>query len=98
MGKGGASRGAGGREQDEFLESFDEHTRVVIFGHSHAPCAIKLGGKLFFNPGSAGKQRFSLPRCCGLLEVSATGVEATILSLQQYNGKLPEKVWLADGG
>ena len=84
--------------RDAFLRSFDHRTRVVIFGHSHAPCAVTLAGKLFFNPGSAGKQRFSRPRCCGLLEVSAKRVEATIFSLQRYNGKLPEKVWLAVGG
>jgi predicted phosphodiesterase len=62
------------------------------------PCALALAGKLFFNPGSAGKQRFSLPRCCGVLDVSAAGVEATILSLQQYNRKLPKKVRLTVGG
>ena len=88
--------GPGGR--DAFLRSFEHNTRVVIFGHSHAPCSVALAGKLFFNPGSAGKQRFSLPRCCGWLEVSAHGVEATILSLQRYNRKLPEKVWLLVGG
>ena len=84
--------------RDAFLRSFDPNTRVVIFGHSHSPCAVALAGKLFFNPGSAGKQRFSLPQCCGLLDVSAKGVEAEILSLQRYNGKLPEKLWLAVGG
>jgi predicted phosphodiesterase len=62
------------------------------------PCAVELAGNLFFNPGSAGKQRFSLPQCCGLLEVSAKGVEATVFSLQRYNRRLPEKVWLAVGG
>jgi hypothetical protein len=67
-------------------------------GHSHAPCSVALAGKLFFNPGSAGKQRFSLPRSCGLLEVSPEGVEATIFSLERYNRKLPEKVWLPVGG
>jgi len=50
-----------------FLRNFDETSRVVVFGHSHEPCLVLLGGKLFFNPGSAGKKRFSLPRCCGLL-------------------------------
>ena len=86
------------RGRDAFLRGFDHGTRVVIFGHSYVPCAVALGGKLFFNPGSAGKQRFSLPRCCGMLDASARGVEATILSLQQYNRKLPEKVWLNVGG
>ncbi len=80
------------RGRDAFLRAFEPDTRVVIFGHSHVPCAVTLCGRLFFNPGSAGKQRFTLPRCCGLLDLSAKQLEATILSLQQYNGKLPEKV------
>jgi hypothetical protein len=88
----------GPQGRDAFLRSFDHKTRVVIFGHSHEPCVAVLAGKLFFNPGSAGKQRFSLPRCCGLLEVSPKGVEGTILSLERYNRKLPEKVCLPVGG
>jgi len=90
--------GDAARGRDAFLRGFDHNARVVIFGHSHVPCAAALGGKLFFNPGSAGRQRFSLPRSCGVLDVSARGVEATILSLQRYNRKLPEKVWLNVGG
>ena len=81
-----------------FRRALEPNTRVIIFGHSHVPCAVTLDGKLFFNPGSAGKQRFSLPRCCGLLELSRGSIEATILSLQQYNKKLPEKVRLSFGG
>ena len=92
------AEGLAPRGRDAFLRGFDHNTRVVIFGHTHAPCAVGLAGKLFFNPGSACKQRFSLPRCCGVLDVSAKGVEATIFSLQQYNRKLPEKVWLTVGG
>jgi putative phosphoesterase len=81
-----------------FMESFPEECRVVIFGHSHEPCAQVLGGRLFFNPGSAGKKRFSLPRCCGLLEISEQGVYATFLGLERYNEDLPEGVWLPIGG
>jgi hypothetical protein len=84
--------------RNAFLQSFGPGTRVVVFGHSHQPCLLALDGKLFVNPGSAGRQRFSLPRCCGLLEVTPNGVGATILSLERYNRKLPEKVWLAVGG
>ena len=86
------------RGRDPFLRSFDPNTRLVIFGHSHSPCSFALVGKLFFNPGSAGKQRFSLPRTCGLLEVSPHGVEATILSLERYNRELPKRAWLPVGG
>jgi predicted phosphodiesterase len=90
--------GVGPRGREAFLRSFERKTRVVIFGHSHAPFSLALAGKLFFNPGSAGKQRFSLPRSCGLLEVTSQGIEATILSLERYNRKLPNKVRLAVGG
>jgi len=81
-----------------FLGSFPEECQVVIFGHSHEPCALILGGILFLNPGSAGKKRFSLPRCCGLLEISAQGVHATFLGLERYNEDIPEGVWLPIGG
>lgn len=94
----GRMEGVAAKRRNTFLRSFDQHTRVVIFGHSHTPAAVTLADKLFFNPGSAGKQRFSLPRSCGLLDVSEKGVAATILSLQRYNSKLREKVWLAVGG
>ena len=80
--------------RDVFLKSFDPTTRVVIFGHSHEPCLVVIGGKLFFNPGSAGKKRFSLPRCCGLLEVSIGGITATIEPLERYNGALPVGIQL----
>ncbi len=81
-----------------FLQSLPEKCQVVIFGHSHEPCALILGSKLFFNPGSAGKKRFSLPRCCGMLEISAQGVHATFLGLERYNEDLPEGVHLPIGG
>jgi hypothetical protein len=81
-----------------FLDSLPAECQVVIFGHSHEPCALILGGKLFFNPGSAGKKRFSLPRCCGLLEISAEGVHATFLGLERYNEDIPRGVWLPIGG
>ena len=81
-----------------FWKVFREDCQVVIFGHTHEPCALILGGKLFFNPGSAGKKRFSLPRCCGLLEISPQGVQATFLGLERYNEDLPEGVWLPIGG
>jgi putative phosphoesterase len=85
------ARGSG---RDVFLKSFDPITRVVIFGHSHEPCLLVIGGKLFFNPGSAGKKRFSLPRCCGLLDISSGRIKATIKPLERYYGKLPVGIQL----
>jgi hypothetical protein len=81
-----------------FLESLPEGCRVIIFGHSHEPCGLVLGSKLFCNPGSAGKKRFSLPRCCGVLEISSGTVQATFLSLESYNQTVPEAVRLPLGG
>jgi putative phosphoesterase len=80
--------------REAFLKTFDAATRVVIFGHSHQPCLLTLGHRLFFNPGSAGKQRFSLPRSCGLLEVFPRGVRGTVVSLERHCERLPGEVWL----
>jgi uncharacterized protein len=72
-----------------FSKSFDESTRVVVFGHSHKPCLVALGQRLFFNPGSAGRRRFSLPRCCGLLELVPRRIRASIELLEKYNDVVP---------
>lgn len=49
--------------------------RVVISGHSHKPLIEHKKGVLYFNPGSAGPRRFSLPISLGFLEID--GGEAT---------------------
>src|SRR5579863_10613332 len=82
------------RRSEAFLETFDDSTGLVVFGHSHQPCLVTLGRRLFFNPGSAGKQRFRLPRCYGLLEISANGIHASIERLGAYDERLPASVWL----
>jgi putative phosphoesterase len=41
---------------------------VVVFGHSHKPVDERRDGIWWFNPGSAGPRRFSLPVCVGLIE------------------------------
>jgi uncharacterized protein len=80
--------------RDTFLNNFDAATRVVVFGHSHQPCLVTIGHTLFFNPGSAGHKRFSLPRCFGFLEIFPRGVRGDIVSLDRHNERLPAKVWL----
>ena len=42
---------------------------ICIFGHTHQPKAEWFGKTLLFNPGSAGPQRFSLPRGVGVLKL-----------------------------
>ena len=57
--------------------SFD----AVVFGHSHQPHNQFQDGVLYFNPGSAGPRRFSLPVCVGRLSIGARGVVAKIVEL-----------------
>jgi putative phosphoesterase len=42
---------------------------AVIFGHSHRPSMEWRDGVLYFNPGSAGPRRFSLPVTVGKIEI-----------------------------
>jgi uncharacterized protein len=53
-----------------------ENPDVVVFGHSHKPFNEVIGQTLYFNPGYAGKQRFSLPRSVAVLHCDAGGFRA----------------------
>lgn len=53
-----------------------EQPDVIVFGHTHQPAIERWGGMLLFNPGSAGRQRFRLPRTVGILRCDETGVSA----------------------
>jgi len=87
-------KGKAPQRGERFLKTLNESTGAVVFGHSHVPCLEPLGGILFFNPGSAGKKRFSLARTCGLLEVFPDHLQATIKPLERYNRKLPARIRL----
>jgi hypothetical protein len=54
---------------------------AVISGHSHHPAIEWRKGVLYFNPGSAGPTRFSLPVSVGFLEISETGIEPRLLTI-----------------
>lgn len=68
-----------------FWTSFRPETQIVVFGHTHQPYLDMLGPLLLINPGSAGKKRFNLPRCCGVLETRRRRMEVKIVSLEGYN-------------
>jgi len=89
-----APKGKLPQRRERFLKAFNPSTGAVVFGHSHVPCLLNLDGILFFNPGSAGKKRFSLPRTYGWLEVFPDHLQATIKPLERYNGKLPARIRL----
>ncbi len=58
------------------------HSDLVIFGHSHRPVHLVDDNVIFFNPGSAGPRRFSLPVTVGKIEISDGKIEAEIVQLK----------------
>ncbi|HEV2426026.1 MAG TPA: metallophosphoesterase family protein [Terriglobia bacterium] len=77
---------------ERLVRTFDPPAEVVIFGHSHRPCLLSMGGILWINPGSAGRKRFSLPRTCAVLEVSARNLKARIVRLESGTKDLPAPI------
>jgi putative phosphoesterase len=61
--------------------------RVVIYGHNHQPKIEERNGVLYFNPGSAGPRRFSLPVSVGSLVIDAKQVHGQLIDLMATNEK-----------
>ena len=55
---------------------------AVIFGHSHQPLIERRKGVLFFNPGSAGPRRFSLPISVGRLTLRDGQIHPELIELK----------------
>jgi putative phosphoesterase len=53
---------------------------MVVSGHSHKSSVTVKDGVVYFNPGSAGPRRFSLPITLGFVTVE-DGVEASVKEL-----------------
>jgi hypothetical protein len=54
---------------------------MVVSGHSHKASVQVRDGVIYFNPGSAGPRRFSLPVTVGFVTVE-DGVEASVMELR----------------
>jgi putative phosphoesterase len=54
---------------------------AVISGHSHKPSSEMRDGVLYFNPGSAGPRRFTLPISVGRLLMKAGKLVPEIIEL-----------------
>jgi uncharacterized protein len=55
---------------------------AVLYGHSHKAQIQRRKGVLYFNPGSCGPRRFSLPVTMGFLRVGTDGkLDAEIVEL-----------------
>lgn len=65
------------------FEDFDPLTTcdAVLHGHSHKPRNQYADGRLFFNPGAAGKRRFKLPITLGKLWVDPSGMRGAVIHL-----------------
>jgi len=63
------------------LEPVAAGIAAVISGNSHHPAIEWRKGVLYFNPGSAGPRRFSLPVSVGFLEISETGIEPRLQTI-----------------
>lgn len=63
------------------IADFDPATPcdAVLHGHSHKARNEWREGRLLFNPGGAGKRRFSLPITLGKLWAEARGLRGAIL-------------------
>ena len=58
-----------------------ENPEVVVFGHSHRRFCETVQGRMFFNPGYAGKPRFGTPRSIAILHSDPEGITAEFLEL-----------------
>lgn len=59
-----------------------ESPRVVVSGHSHKGELVEVDGRLFVNPGGAGKKRFKLLRSAAVLEIDSARIRARLHSLE----------------
>lgn len=63
------------------LEPVAAGLAAVISGHSHQPLIEWHKGVLYFNPGSAGPRRFSLPVSLGFLKIEAGKIKPSLQTL-----------------
>jgi putative phosphoesterase len=63
--------------------------QMVISGHSHKPSRVEKNGVTYFNPGSAGPRRFSLPISVARLHVAGEvwNIEFITLPDRTQSGK-----------
>ena len=58
----------------------DQQVDLVVFGHSHAPINQKIGGIIYFNPGSPTDKIFSPYNSYGIIEINDV-IEAKIVRI-----------------
>jgi len=58
-----------GRDTMEKARRTFPDARVVVFGHSHRPVVVELGGQLVLNPGSPTDRRAAPQHSCAILTI-----------------------------
>lgn len=76
-------KGSGKNVLEWVKNFFGSKLDVVIFGHSHTPFSEKIGGTLFFNPGSATDTIFSKKRTYGLIHIEGNDVRGEIVEVSK---------------
>ncbi|MCG8604666.1 metallophosphatase family protein [bacterium] len=69
--------------RDEMAKTSKAQPDILIFGHSHQAKLEYSGEMLLFNPGSAGRRRFSLRPAVGLLTLSEESFTPRIVYLDE---------------
>ncbi len=86
---------ARGGPSGEVLDLLDaEPADLVIFGHSHDPLCERIGRShagnvVFFNPGSCGPKRFSLPKSYGEALLGPEGARFQVFDLEGSPAEAP---------
>lgn len=80
----GVYHGYGGADSlidvlDEFFK--DDKPDIIIFGHSHTAFSRKIGGVLYFNPGSPTDKIFAPYNSYGIIEIKDSGIKARIVRI-----------------
>jgi len=59
----------------------EPHAQIVVYGHSHRALVEHRGGRLYVNPGAAGRVGFHRLQTVALLTIADGGVDARIVEL-----------------
>ena len=72
-----------GKIREDIIAYLRRHpVDVVVFGHSHQPLISSHQGSILFNPGSAGRKRFKLPRAVGIIEIRESKLFPRIIYME----------------
>ncbi|MCX8108942.1 MAG: metallophosphatase family protein [Verrucomicrobiae bacterium] len=66
-------------EFTQYIQSVEPH--IIVFGHTHRPYAGWVNGRLYVNPGSAGKRRWDTQRSVAVLHLEGQNPQVEFYTL-----------------